>query len=450
MRAELSSVAIAVAMLVAACSSKSDVAGNDASATIFTDEERATLATLAPGTLPSNPVDVTNRFGDVASAAAFGKKLFLDTGFSGVLWEGDNDGGPTSLGNLGDTGKVACAGCHQPHAAFADGRSLGHSVSLAAGWTLRRSPSLYDVGQTRLVMWDGRRDSLFSQVFGPIEARNEMNSSRLFVAEQLFARHRGEYEAVFGPMPPLDDAKRFPVLTPSTTGCQGVGEKPKECHGMPGDGAEYDGMTAADRDAVTSVVVNFGKAIGAYERTLHCGPGRFDAWVHGDANALSASEQRGAKLFIGKAGCVGCHGGPFFSDQKFHDVGLHAVTVATTIIDPDDRGAVLGLASAIADPMNSKGKWSDGDDGRLPASVDESAVGAFRTPMLRCASSRPSFMHTGQLHTLEEVVDFFARGGDPHGFAGKNELHRLSLADDEKRDLVAFLRALDGAAPSQE
>ncbi len=432
------------------CSSKGDGPSVTPGGTSFTDDERALIATLAPPTLPPSKPDPTNRFGDDANAAALGKQLFYDTRFSGVLWEGDNDGSEAALGKLGDTGKVACAGCHQPDAAFADHRSLGHAVSLAAGWTLRRSPSLYDVGQTSLIMWDGRRDSLFSQVFGPIEARNEMNSSRLFVAEQLFEFHRADYEKVFGAMPPLDDAKRFPVLTPATTGCKGAGTSPKECHGMPGDGAEFDGMTAADQDAVTGVIVAFGKAIAAYERTLHCGPGRFDDFAHGKTEALTASEQRGLQVFLGKGKCVGCHSGPFFSDEKFHVVGLHAELVATTVIDPDDQGAVVGLASVLTDSLNSKGKWSDGDDGRLPASVDPSMLGALRTPMLRCGGGRQSFMHTGQLHTLEAVVDFFARGGDPHGFAGKNELQPLILDDTEKADLVAFLKALDGTNPTKE
>src|SRR5262249_5151466 len=159
--------------------------------------------------------------------------------------------------------------------------------------------------------------------------------------------YRAEYEAVFGAMPPLDDAARFPPLTPATTGCQGAGTTPTACHGKPGDGAEYDRMAAADQDAVTQVMVSFGKAIAAYERTLRCGPGRFDAFVQGDQGALSAAEQRGAKVFLGAGNCAGCHSGPYFSDQKFHDVGLHAVTVATTIIDPDDQGAAVGLANVL-------------------------------------------------------------------------------------------------------
>ena len=59
---------------------------------------------------------------------------------------------------------------------------------------------------------------------------------------------------------------------------------------MPGDGADYDAMAPADRDLVTRVVVNVGKAIAAYERLLVCGPGRFDAWVKGLA-ALTPRER---------------------------------------------------------------------------------------------------------------------------------------------------------------
>jgi cytochrome c peroxidase len=75
-------------------------------------------------------------------------------------------------------------------------------------------------------------------------------------------------------------------------------------------------------------------------------------------------------------------------------------------------------------------------------------LGALRTPTLRCVAKRPSFMHTGQMQALEQVIDFLSAGGDPHGFVGKNELLPLALGPGDKSDLVAFLRALDGANPS--
>jgi len=413
----------------------------------FTTEERTTLLRLSPSTLPAALFDASNRFADDSRAAAFGQKLFFDPGFSGPLLDGDNDGGPTSLGVRGETGKVSCAGCHVPAAGFSDDRSRGRQISLAAGWNLRRTPSLLDVGKARLLMWDGRRDSLHSQPFGPIENPNEMNGSRLYAAEQIFARHRAEYERIFGALPALDDASRFPPLEARTAGCDRPIRGTPTCHGKPGDGAEYDSMSAADQDAVTRVVVNLGKALAAYERLLSCGQGRFDAFLHGDPSAMNASEQRGAKLFVGKAQCVRCHSGPFLSDQEFHNVGLSPKTVATVFTDANDRGASAGLAAAIADPLNVRGEYSDGDDGRLPDAVPPGSEGAFRTPALRCVSRRPSFLHTGQLRTLADVVAFFDRGGDRAGYPGTNELVPLRLTAEEQQDLVAFLQALDGPGP---
>ncbi len=422
----------------------------------FSAEELAVLKTLSPATLPAPPPDVTNQYADDDGAAALGQALFFEPLFSGPLLTGDNNGAPGTLGMKGEAGKVSCASCHLPESDFQDTRSPSKQISLAAAWGRRKAPSLLDVGQAKLVTWDGRRDTLHNQVFGPIESAAEMNSSRLFAARQLFDLYQAEYEAVFGPMPPLDDEARFPPLTPEETGCQPSGSvaQPLVCEGSwrgyPGDGAEYDNMSAEDQEAVTRVVVNIGKAIAAYERRLSCGPSRFDDWVAGDAEALSTAEQRGAQVFIGQGKCVDCHSGPFFSDQQFHNVGLMPGQVAAAFYDLDDRGAAVGVAEALNDPLNSLGPFSDGDDGRLPLSVPASFEGAFRTPMLRCVSRRPSFMHTAQLRTLEAVIDFFAQGGHPAGYPGSSEISPLSLTAEQKADLVAFLRSLDGpgAAPA--
>jgi cytochrome c peroxidase len=430
-------------------------AGASDEAPTLTSAELAALAELSPKALPSPLPDMSNRFADDAQAAALGQKLFFETRFSGKLLDGDDDGSANALGKQGETGKVACAGCHIAKDGFLDDRTLGKQVSLAAGWGRRRAPSLLDVGQAKLLMWDGRHDTLYNQPFGPIESPVEMNSSRLFVAEQIFALYRPEYEAVFGPLPAFDDVLRFPPLAAELTGCQPSTADPQPAcngteHGLPGDSAEFDALAKEDQDAVTEVVVNLGKALGAYERLLDCGASRFDAWVGGKSDALTASEQRGAQLFVGRGQCVSCHSGPFLSDQKFHNVGLQPTTVAVVFIDQDDHGALTGLAAANADPLNSRGKFSDGDDGRLPKSVAASMEGAFRTPILRCAARRPSFMHTGQLMSLSDVVAFFAKGGDSFGFLGTSELTALDLSARDEQDLVAFLGALEGPGPSAD
>lgn len=416
----------------------------------LTPAERRRLEELAPKELPAPGPDASNAWADDPQAASFGQALFFDTRFSGPLLDGDNDGTANALGFRGDTGRVSCAGCHLPESGFSDTRTLHQQISLGAGWVLRRSPSLLDVGQSKLLMWDGRRDSLFSQAFGPLENAVEMNSSRLYAVQQVFMNHRSAYEAIFGELPPLDDTERFPRLLATETGCRQL-DRDNKCvgktRGSPGDEAEFDGLAPADQDAVTRVWVNVGKALGAYQRLLRCGPGRFDQWLAGDASALSRAEQRGAALFVGKAQCVDCHSGPYLSDEKFHNVGLQPALVATVFIDANDAGASVGLQHLLDDPLNVQGVYSDGNDGRLPSSVGDAALGAFRTPRLRCVAERPSFMHTGQLRTLEDTVEFFDRGGDEFGFPGQSELQPLGLAPRERADLVAFLKTLTGPGP---
>lgn len=408
----------------------------------LTDQEvRARLEALSPKELPGPVPDPTNRYADDPAAAALGQKFFFDTRFSGPLLDSDNNGLPGTLGMKGDTGRVSCASCHNPRTVFDDRRSPKAQISLGAGWTRRRSPSLLDVGQATLLMWDGRRDTGYSQIFGVIQNPLEFNSSLTFVAQQIERYYRAEYERVFGPMPEL--AQLSPIA-PEDAGCLALetGPTPAPC------------LKQLDEDArVTRVIVNVGKALSAYQRLLACGPSRFDQWVHGDETALSADEQAGAELFV-RVGCDSCHSGPYLSDQKFHNVG--AANRSVNIIEPfDDPGAGLALQAALADPVNSKSEYSDGDDGRLDEFLKmdpEEYRGAFRTPTLRCVGRRPSFLHAGQARTLEDVVYFFNKGGDQRGYQGQksSKMVPLALESNQIKQLVAFLRALEGVGPTEE
>ncbi len=415
----------------------------------WTSQEWAALQALSPASLPAPPPDPTNRFAGDPAAAALGQRLFYDPSFSGPLLDSDNDGGSQSLGNVGQTGRVACAGCHVPSTGFSDTRSFQRQISLGAGWGRRRAPSLLDVGQAKLLMWDGRRDALYNQIFGPLESVVEMNSSRLYVAQQIRRRYAREYEAIFGVLPQLDDPRQFPELSAAATGCRPKNARDPQpvCdgtfHGMPGDHAEFDGLSPDKQRAVTAVVVNMGKAIAAFEGRITCGSASFDAWMHGQM-VVSRAAQRGAALFVGRAGCVRCHSGPFLSDQKFHNVGLKPQVVQQAFTDANDRGAAAGLAAALADPLNSAGPYSDGSDGRLPPSVGPDMDGAFRTPTLRCLSARPTFLHTGQIRTVAGVVSFFNQGGNTAGYPGTKEIGALGLSALEQSDLVAFLESLNG------
>jgi cytochrome c peroxidase len=382
---------------------------------------------------------VSNRWADDADAALLGQRIFFDVRFSGPLLAEEHDGAflSSGLGMRGTPGKVSCFSCHNPSAGFLDTRSTKKQVSLGAAWTHRRSPSLLDIGYASVLMWDGRRDAGYNQVFGAIEASAEMNSSRLFVAQQMGRLYKADYERVFKEAFP--DLSDYAPLSPEEAGCKEEQASPTTGCPKPHD------------DRVDRVVVNFGKAMNAYLRKLTCGAGRFDAWVNGDANAITAEEQHGADLFVGKARCVSCHSGPHFTDRKFHNIGLPGAIVSLVIRVGGDAGAATGIPAMLADPLNVRGKFSDGYDGRLDAfdRMDTQRLqGAFRTPSLRCVAQRPSFTHTGQLRNLEEVVQFFNQGGANSDTTGTKEIGPLNLTLEEQAHLIAFLKTLSGPGPS--
>jgi cytochrome c peroxidase len=437
---------------LSACGGGGSDAPGDSTPPLVDAETRTLLETLRYDEGPP-PADPSNRVADSLEAARFGRALFFEPRFSGQLIDGDNDGGDATLGVRGEAGRVSCASCHVPRSGFIDSRSPHRQVSLAAQWTLRRAPTLLDVAFQPLYNWDGRRDSTWNQAAGVIESAREFNSARLFVAQQIGALYREPYTALFGELPPLDDAERFPPLLPAEAGCRErstLEGTVYDCRGLPGDGADYDAMAEGDQAAVTEVMVDATKAIGAYLRQLRCGASRFDAWLEGDAGALSESEQRGAALFAGRAGCISCHSGPTLSDGAFHNVGMSPAPVAVAIIDVNDRGAAAGIAAALTDPLGTSGDFSDGDRRALPEAVLAEHEGAFRTPTLRCIAEQPSFMHTGQLTSLASVVSFFNRGGDRSGYPGASEIAPLDLREEERADLVAFLQSLAGPGPEAE
>jgi cytochrome c peroxidase len=179
-------------------------------------------------------------------------------------------------------------------------------------------------------------------------------------------------------------------------------------------------MGAADRLEIDRVAANVGKALEAYERKLAIRPGRFDAFVAGDREALSAREQEGANVFF-EAGCDGCHAGPLFTDDAFHAVGL----------SPGERGRAQGLEALAKSPFSAAGVFHDGPKESIPAptAADE---GAWRTPSLRNVSRTAPYGHDGSLPSLEAVLE-------AHGAAG--------LSAGEQQALVAFLEALDAGDP---
>lgn len=217
---------------------------------------------------------------------------------------------------------------------------------------------------------------------------------------------------------------------------------PTEANPSPPDGA-WEAMAADDRTIVNQVFANFGKALAAYVRSLVSRDTAFDRYLAGDG-AMSDAAVRGAALFVGKAGCDECHSSPHFSDDEFHNIG---VAQTGERVPAMDAGRFADVQALLASPFNSSGAFSDDpDSGRLNGLVNppaEATRGAFRTANLRGIAQTAPYMHSGQIATLADVVEFYDRGGgDPAVGTKDSRLVPLGLDDAEKADLVAFLEAL--------
>jgi cytochrome c peroxidase len=164
---------------------------------------------------------------------------------------------------------------------------------------------------------------------------------------------------------------------------------------------------------------NVAHAIAAFERTLVTPGSRFDRYALGDKTALTDQEKRGLVVFFGKGSCSECHKGSNFTDNKYHNLGAKPV------------------------PGNPE------DLGRFAITHNPEDRGAFKTPSLRNVALTAPYMHDGSVATLEDVVDFYDRGGD--GAPNQSKLiFKLNLTAQEKQDLVAFLKTLTGTLPQVE
>jgi cytochrome c peroxidase len=355
---------------------------------------------LRLGPMPPVPADPTNRVADDPRAAELGRWLFFDTGLS-------------------SSGQVSCATCHEPDSGFADGRRLARGI----GTGTRHSQSLLDAAHQRWFTWDGRADSLWSQALHPFENPLEMGVTRPKVLERIRRepRLRDRYEAVFGALPP------------------------------------EQAFGGGHAQACDQVFANVGKAIAAYERRIVTGPSVFDRWLERLRAGASAPIEgfgpaaiRGAVLFAGRADCIRCHSGPLLSDGEFHLIGVPEADGGM----PQDRGRLEGIERLLKDPFNAAGPHSDDPSGPKATVTratrpDPEAWGRMRTPSLRHAAITPPYMHQGQLATLEDVVRFYStlEGATALDHHAESLLEPLELTEQETRDLVAFLQAVQGTPP---
>jgi cytochrome c peroxidase len=402
-RRAIAALALGAAAALSACSSDA-----------FTDAEKATIATLSLDALGPVPADPSNKYADSQLAAAFGATLFFEPRLSG-------------------NGDVSCSTCHQVDRQFQDDRPLGRAVGL----TDRRTMPLAGVAWSPWQFWDGRKDSLWAQALGPLEDAREHGGSRLAYVHFIAKHLRDRYERIFGPLPDLAGLPR--EAGPLGTDAQK---------------AAWTAIPAAKQSEIDAVFANLGKALAAFERSIWHEETRFDRFARtlakgetptGDA-ALDDSETLGLKLFIGRANCVTCHAGPRFTDDHFHNTGVPQAQGL-----PEDLGRFAAIDKALADPFNCLGRFSDAKpeqcgELRFVAKDNPEMIRAFKTPSLRGAASRPPYMHSGQIATIEGVVDHYAAAPAPP--SGATELQPLTLSEREKQALIAFLRTLNVAKTS--
>lgn len=231
----------------------------------------------------------------------------------------------------------------------------------------------------------------------------------------------------------------------------------------------------------------WGLALQLYEATLRSDDAPLDRFYDGDASALTAQEQRGLAVFLGKGKCAECHGGPELSNAASHLSGEELVERMTmgdglaalydngfynTGVRPTWEDLGVGGADPFGHPLSfsREAKLAAAGDPLLDslsidackldtnpcvsiASTERDAVdGAFKTPTLRNIELTGPYFHNGGTATLSQVVDFYDRGGDRRGPDGTDttgfgpngsnldaDIEVLGLTTAEKADLVAFL-----------
>lgn len=259
---------------------------------------------------------------------------------------------------------ISCATCHDPQMAWANHNPVDTGIGGRKG--NRNSGTILDAAYMDFQFWDGRAKTLEAQALGPIHNPVEMGETLENVVRKLngIEGYRMQFKVVFNA------------------------------------GVTADGIA---------------KAIASFERTVLSGPSPYDKYMSGDKAAMPEAAIRGMRVFNGKARCRTCHGGPMFSDQGFHNLG-----VGMDRPEPD-----IGREGVTKDPKDR---------------------GRFKTPGLRNVALTWPYMHDGSMKTLRAVIELYNAGGvknttlDPF-------VVPLDLTAAEQDDLVAFLESLTGSLP---
>ncbi len=338
----------------------------------------------APLGLPELPVPKDNP--QSAHKIKLGDKLFHDTRFS-------------------STGEVSCATCHVREKVFTDSpKQVSEGINQLKG--TRNAPTVVNAAYMHTLFWDGREPDLEGQAGQPFLNPVEMALPDYKPILKI-VRSDPDYVRLF-----------------------------KQAFGKSGKSITIKEVT---------------QAIAGFERTLIAGNSSFDRYYFGgDTSAMSGEAVRGLRVFLDKGRCVSCHtisqNHALFTDNRFHNLN-----VGFSRIDGDVKELTSAFSRAkrqgISVDVAVLSNQNTSELGRFAVDDQWRSIGAFKTPTLRNVAKTAPYMHDGSLETLEDVVEFYNKGGrikddDPVNAFQSGGIRPLDLSEKEKEQLVAFLEAL--------
>jgi len=331
-----------------------------------------------PPNFPAPKVPADNPMS--AAKVALGRFLFYDKRLSG-------------------NGQQACASCHHQDKAFTDGRA--QSVGSTGELHPRSAQHLANVAYHATLTW--------------------ANPSLVTLERQMETPLFGESPVEMG----VTDATKPVVLQRLRSDTGEAAYPARFAQAFPGE---------ADPISWGNVI----KAIAAFQRTLVSGQSKYDRWLQGQV-LLSASEERGMKLFFGeKAECFHCHGSFNFNDQIVH-------ATSRVVETPFHNTGLYNI--------DGRGGFPEPNRGVFELSAKAADMGAFRAPSLRNVAVTAPYMHDGSIATLAEVLRTYAAGGrviasGPHAGDGRANpyksdlISRIDLSALEQADIIDFLHTL--------
>jgi cytochrome c peroxidase len=292
-------------------------------------------------------------------------------------------------------GSVSCATCHIPEKRFTDGLPTAHGLH---GQTLaRHTPSLLNVRYASSLFWDGRSSDLASQARSPL----------------LAAAEHG-----------LADERSVGTILAAD----------------PGYVTAFERLFGVVKDRIS--IREASEALAIYERTLLAADSPFDRYEYaGEEKAMSPAAVRGLNLFRGHAQCASCHsiGKSFalFTDGQFHSSPLPLSASTSMALGELSQRVNTLRSTGQLDTLNALVEMNRdaAELGRFIVSLNPKDIGRFRTPSLRNVAATGPYMHDGSVKSLSQAVDLELYGRT-------EQRYPLVLTEDERADLLEFLRAL--------